>query len=148
MTSNTFSVCFSDTKISAAAARDLFLIPDDCGGLACFEGIVRNHNHGKAVSHISYEAYETLARKECERIIAEVTKLWPIKKLYINHRIGTLAIGDTAVIIFAASHHRKEAFLGCQYVIDELKKRVPIWKKEFYVDGSHDWTYCQENHHH
>lgn len=113
-----------------------------CGGYCCFEGIIRNHNHGKEVSFLSYEAYEELALSELKRIAANALETFDLSFARAHHRIGRLEIGDVAVIIQVQAKHRDEAFRGCRYIIDELKKTVPIWKKEHYQDGQHSWTRC------
>ena len=116
---------------------------ESCGGYAIFEGIVRNHNHGKKVSKLEYTCYEPLALKELNKILDEANEKFGTRFIEIVHRVGDLAIGEPAVFIHALTSHRREAFGACEYVIDELKKRVPIWKKEFYTDGTIDWPRCQ-----
>lgn len=121
--------------------RDLPLLPD-CGGHVTFEGMIRNVNHGKAVTRLDYEVYDTLAVKELERIGREAAQRFELRYVRVLHRKGRLDIGEPAVIVQVLSRHRREAFDGCRYVIDELKARVPIWKKEYYDDGSSAWTQC------
>jgi adenylyltransferase/sulfurtransferase len=113
------------------------------GGYAAFEGWVRNHNEGHAVVRLEYEAFEALAAQEAERIITEATARFGIVKAACVHRIGSLAIGDLAVWVGVSSRHRAEAFAACRYIIDELKHRVPIWKKEHYVNGDSGWVNCE-----
>jgi molybdopterin synthase catalytic subunit len=108
------------------------------GGVAAFVGTVRNHHGGRDVLRLDYSAYGPMAEAECARIVAEAESRWSVS-VALQHRIGRLEIGDAAVAIAAASAHRDEAFLGCRYVIEEVKRRVPIWKKEFYADGSSEW---------
>ena len=105
------------------------------GARAIFEGVVRNNNEGQEVTKLEYDCYESLAIKEGNLILNEATKKYALKDVFCVHRIGSLEIGETAVIVIAASKHRDEAFKACRYVIDEVKIRVPIWKKEHYVDG-------------
>lgn len=109
------------------------------GGVACFLGTVRNHQHGREVVRLEYSAYRPMAEAECGRIVAEAESRWPAA-VRLLHRIGELAVGDTAVAIAAASAHRDEAFLACRYVIEEVKRRVPIWKREVYADGTIEWV--------
>jgi molybdopterin synthase catalytic subunit len=109
------------------------------GGVASFLGTVRNHHQGRQVLRLEYSAYNPMAEAECARIVAEAEARWDVS-IVLQHRIGTLEIGDIAVAIAAASAHRDEAFLACRYVIEEVKQRVPIWKREVYVDGSVDWV--------
>ena len=108
-----------------------------CGGIALFVGTIRNHNEGEDVTHLEFSSYDGMALKEMRKICVAAGETFGLKKLALYHRKGTLAIGDVAVIVAVSSPHRKEAFAGCAYVIDELKKHVPIWKKEFRADGTH-----------
>lgn len=117
----------------------------ECGGYVCFEGIVRNINNGKQVLGLEYEAYEDLAVSEIKRIAQEANLHFGIHYARVHHRVGPLSIGDTAVIIQILGGHRGECFEACRYVIDQLKIRAPIWKKEFYTDGTTDWTRCTHN---
>jgi molybdopterin synthase catalytic subunit len=112
--------------------------PED-GALCLFLGVVRNENKGKRVRGLEYEAYEEMAVPLMEQIIHEAEEKWPRSVVSVVHRLGSLAIGETSVAVVATSPHRKEAFEACRFVIDTVKARVPIWKKEFYEDGS-AWT--------
>ncbi len=114
-----------------------------CGGYASFEGWVRDHNEGQRVTHLEYEAFEPLAVKEGERILAEAIERFGIEHAACVHRVGDLAIGDMAVWVGASSRHRDEAFLACRYIIDEVKHRLPIWKKEHYQNGDSGWVNCE-----
>lgn len=109
------------------------------GGVASFLGTVRNHHGGRAVKRLEYSAYEPMVEAECARIVAEAQSRWPVA-VALQHRIGALEIGDTAVAVAAASAHRDEAFVACRHVIEELKRRVPIWKQEVYTDGRVEWV--------
>lgn len=109
------------------------------GAVVTFEGTVRNHSAGRPVLRLAYEAFSPLAVKEGERILAEARERFAIARLACTHRTGTLAIGEVAVWVGVAAAHRGAAFDACRYVIDELKQRVPIWKKEFYSDGESGW---------
>lgn len=111
----------------------------DRGGIACFLGIVRNHHGGRDVLRLDYSAYVPMAEAECSRILAEARERWPVA-VALEHRIGPLAIGDAAVAVAAAAAHRDAAFSACRYVIEETKRRVPIWKREYYADGSVAWV--------
>jgi molybdopterin synthase catalytic subunit len=113
------------------------------GGYASFEGWVRNHNEGLAVTRLEYEAFELLANKEGERIVNEAIARFGVLKAACVHRVGSLAIGDLAVWVGVSSRHRAEAFAACRYIIDEVKHRVPIWKKEHYVNGDSGWVNCE-----
>lgn len=109
------------------------------GGTAVFLGAVRDHHGGRAVLRLDYSAYEPMAEAECARIVAEAESRWPVK-VALQHRVGTLVVGDIAVAVVAAGAHRDEAFIACRYVIEEVKRRVPIWKRESYADGSVEWV--------
>ncbi|MFI5210045.1 MAG: molybdenum cofactor biosynthesis protein MoaE [Gemmatimonadales bacterium] len=109
------------------------------GGIATFFGIVRDHQDGRTVSGLEYSAYEPMAEAECARILAEASAQWPVT-VTLEHRLGRLAIGDIAVAIAAAADHRAASFDACRYVIEQVKRRVPIWKREDYADGSSEWV--------
>lgn len=113
---------------------------NECGGVVTFLGVVRNRaNDGRDVDGLEYEAHEAMALAEFETIASEVRERFPAVRLAIVHRTGALAVGETAVAVCAAAPHRGEAFDACEYAIDELKARAPIWKKERYTDGSGEW---------
>lgn len=115
----------------------------DAGGFVTFEGRVRETHHGREVCELEYEAYGELVITEGEKVLGEATERFGLLSAEAIHRIGRLGIGDTAVWIGVSAAHRKEAFAGCEYIIDELKQRLPIWKKEFYVDGESEWIGCE-----
>jgi molybdopterin synthase catalytic subunit len=133
---------FTTTAIEIPTLRAALADPA-CGGFAAFEGWVRDHNEGARVQHLEYEAYEVLAVREGERIIAEARSRFGVTRAGCVHRLGRLAIGDVAVWVGATSPHRNEAFLACRYIIDEVKHRLPIWKKEHYVSGDSGWVNCE-----
>jgi molybdopterin synthase catalytic subunit len=109
------------------------------GGITSFLGTVRDHHGGRAVLRLDYSAYGPMAEAEIARIVAEAESRWDVR-VAVQHRIGQLEIGDVAVAIAVASGHRDEAFVACRYVIEELKRRVPIWKKEYFADGTVSWV--------
>ena len=109
------------------------------GARSVFEGTVRDTNDGHDVTKLEYECYESLAIKEGNKILGEAIEKFGLIDAFCIHRIGTLEIGETAVVVVATSGHRDEAFKGCRYIIDEVKCRVPIWKKEHYQDGETEW---------
>ena len=113
-----------------------------CGGFCLFEGWVRETNEGRAVSGLDYEAYAELALAEGERIIDEAIARYGVADARCVHRVGRLAVGDTAVWIGVVSPHRDEAFRACRYIIDQIKQRLPIWKKEHYLVGESSWVAC------
>ncbi|MEZ4368316.1 MAG: molybdopterin converting factor subunit 1 [Kofleriaceae bacterium] len=110
-----------------------------CGGLVTFSGMVRRESRGTTVEHLEYEAYGDMARAELRRLVAELEAELPGVRLAVEHRVGHLEVGELAVVIAAAAPHRAEAFTACRAMIDRLKDRVPIWKKEVGVDGS-EWV--------
>lgn len=130
------------------------------GGVASFVGVVRNHHEGKDVLRLFYEAYSAMAEKVMGEIIAEVIAKTGARAIRAIHRTGWLEIGDAAVAIVAEAPHRAEAFAACRATIDEIKHRLPVWKKELYTDGSDAWVRCHhpgeqhceakdgEHHHH
>lgn len=113
----------------------------EAGAYVAFEGWVRENNEGKEVTALEYEAYEELAVKEGSKILNEAKK-FDILKAQCVHRVGRLAIGDMAVMVAVSSAHRKEAFEACEFIINEIKKRVPIWKREYYADDTTSWVNC------
>lgn len=113
------------------------------GAYVAFEGWIRNKNEGHEVLRLEYEAYDIIAIKEGQKVIAEAREKYPILQAHCVHRTGLLEIGECAVWVGVASAHRDEAFLACRYIIDEVKVRLPIWKKEHYVDGHSGWVNCE-----
>ncbi len=113
------------------------------GGYVAFEGWVRDHNEGQQVLRLAYEAYPSLAKKEGQKIINEALDKFEILKAACVHRTGLLEIGELAVWVGVSSAHRDAAFTACRYIIDEIKVRAPIWKKEFYVSGDSGWVDCE-----
>ena len=110
----------------------------ECGATVTFVGLVRDHNAGRRVLWLEYEAYPPLAEKTFERIARESSERWPSARLAIHHRIGRLAIGEASVAITAAASHRAEAFAACRYAIERVKQVAPIWKHEHFA-GGHVW---------
>ena len=106
------------------------------GAIYIFVGTTRNHSHGKKVVALEYDAYQPMAQKFMTKIAEEIQSRCNIARISIVHRIGRVEIGEASVVIAVSAAHRKEAFEACRFAIDELKKVVPIWKKEFYEDGN------------
>jgi len=106
------------------------------GALCLFVGIVRGENGGRPVLRLEYEAYEEMALASMDQIAAEARERWPVTDVRIVHRLGLIEVGEASVAVAVTSPHRGQAFDACRYVIDTLKKVVPIWKKEFYADGA------------
>jgi len=105
------------------------------GAIAAFSGLVRDHNQGRRVEFLVYEAYEALAVRTLERIVDEARQAWSDTRVGVHHRIGRLEIGQASIIIVAASPHRANAFAACRYTIERVKQIVPIWKREYFEGG-------------
>ena len=110
------------------------------GACVTFEGRVRDQNDGRAVRSLDYEVYAPLAEREGEKIIAEALGRFHATRVVCVHRTGSLALGDIAVWVAVTAGHRSAAFEACRFIIDEVKARVPIWKKEHYADGAAEWV--------
>jgi molybdopterin synthase catalytic subunit len=109
------------------------------GAVNVFIGTVRNSTQGKNVLWLEYEAYESMAVSEIRRIIDEAASQWPLLGWAVSHRVGTLKPGEISVAVAVSSPHRKDSFKACQYIIDTLKERAPIWKKEIF-EGGEEWV--------
>lgn len=133
---------FSTTPIDDSTSRRELADPA-CGGFAAFEGWVRNTNEGNEVESLEYEAFELLAAKEGQRIVAEACARFGVRNALCVHRVGALRVGELAVWVGVSAPHRDEAFRACRYIIDEVKHRVPIWKKEIYANGDSGWVNCE-----
>ncbi len=132
----------SEDSIDVMALRAA-LGSDADGAVVTFEGIVRNHNEGKQVRSLFYEACSELAQGEAEAIFQEAEARFGLTRIVCVHRVGALQVGDTAVFVGVSTAHRGESFDGCRFIIDAIKHRLPIWKKEEYLDGSTSWVNCQ-----
>ncbi len=138
-------VAVSAAPIDAAALVD-FVSSPECGAVVLFLGTVRNHSRGKTdVTHLEYEAYDGVVESKLAEIVAEAMARWPVPRVAAVHRVGSLAVGESSVAVAVASPHRADAFEAGRYLIDELKKRVPIWKKEHWPGGA-EWV--REDHEH
>jgi molybdopterin synthase catalytic subunit len=124
----------TDKKISIDEILD-HLEDNSSGGVVLFLGRVRDHAEGKAVREMDYEAYPSMASAKMREIENTASEKWPIRKIAIVHRTGNLKLGEVSVVVAVASAHRKDAFEACRFAIDTLKETVPIWKKEYFVDG-------------
>ena len=133
---------FSSSTLQPESCRDALREPA-AGGYASFEGWVRDHNDGRRVRRLEYEAFEALAIKEGSRIVQQAIEKFGICRAACVHRVGNLAVGELAVWVGVSAAHRQEAFAACRYIIDEVKHRVPIWKKEHYEDGDSGWVNCE-----
>ncbi len=130
VTADPLDLAALNAEIGAGANAD--------GAIASFAGLVRDHNQGRRVTFLEYEAYEPLAVKALQRIVEEARSAWPSTRLGVHHRIGRLEIGEASIIIVAASAHRADAFAACRYTIERVKQIVPIWKHEHF-DGGEVW---------
>ena len=117
------------------------------GAVVLFSGESRNHNEGKAVKYLEYEAHETLANKIIDEIIDTAKNKWELHDVFCVHRTGKVDICQSAVVIITLSSHRDEAYTASRYIIDRLKHEAPIWKKEFFEDGTIEWSKgCEHEH--
>jgi molybdopterin synthase catalytic subunit len=135
-----FSVSATAIDVDAAKKR---VADHACGALVVFEGWIRDHNEGQRVERLEYEIYKPVAEKEGARIIDEAIGKFGVSHAICVHREGLLELGDVAVIVCVSSPHRGEAFDACRYIIDNIKTRLPIWKKEHYVSGVSEWVNCE-----
>jgi molybdopterin synthase catalytic subunit len=113
---------------------------ESCGATSLFLGTVRDQNDGRAVTGIDYSAYELMAERETRRIVEEAATTFGVERTCVVHRIGKLGLGDVSVAIAVAHARRGPAMDATRYIIEELKKRVPVWKREHYADGTRDWV--------
>jgi molybdopterin synthase catalytic subunit len=130
----------SESPIDIGALNQT-LRANEAGAFTSFEGWVRNHNDGRAVDGLRYEAYVALAENEGEKILQEAMQRFACIDAHCVHRIGELAIGDCAVWVGVSAAHRDAAFAACRWIIDEVKSRVAIWKHEHYEDGDKQWLH-------
>jgi molybdopterin synthase catalytic subunit len=130
----------SDAPMDADALR-VSLEDQRAGACVTFEGWVRNHNEARAVRRLDYQAYDALAEQEGEAILADALAKFDIRAAHCVHRVGALAIGEMAVWVGVSADHRGAAFDACRWIIDEVKRRVPIWKNEHYADGESGWLH-------
>ncbi len=127
-----FELTKEPIDITSVARR---IVPDECGATVTLDGYVRKFTKERETLHLVYEAYEPMALKELEKLIERAKQDFEISNVGIVHRLGKLEIGETSIVISVAAPHRKAAFAACEWLIRELKRTVPIWKKEIYADG-------------
>jgi len=113
---------------------------EEDGAVLLFLGVVRNHNEGRRVHSVEYEGYEEMARKELAAIAEEASARFALEHLVVHHRLGRLTVGEVSVVVAASSPHRGPAFDAVRMVMEEIKKRLPVWKKEGYEDGDSGWV--------
>ena len=116
-----------------------------CGAVSSFVGIVRDEDRGKRVKKLRYECYPSMAEKMVARLIREAQNRWSVRDVRVLHRVGDLAIGDAAVAVAVSSAHRDDAFAACRFMIEGIKTKVPIWKKQFFEDGTEEWVLCNHS---
>ncbi len=128
-------IAISNKKLSVEDCSD-FVKEPNCGAINLFVGTVRNQTNKKEVTKLDFSSYEPMALKEMQKIAEKALDKFDISKIAIHHFVGELQIGEIPVIIAVSSAHRTAGFEACQFAIDTLKETVPIWKKEYFVDGS------------
>jgi molybdopterin synthase catalytic subunit len=133
-------ILITHTPLDPDAVTALVRAPNN-GAVVTFLGATRNETEGRPVRHLEYEAYQEMAERELRKILGEMEERWGITDAAVAHRLGHLEIGDISLVVAVASPHRKEAFAACAYAVDRIKETVPIWKKEFFSDGS-VWVGC------
>ena len=127
-----YEITTEPLDVGAIARR---VVPLNCGAIVTLDGFVRQFTRGRETEYLVYEAYEPMALKEMEKLISRARAEFEIENVTIVHRLGRLEIGETSVVIAVAAPHRRAAFEACEWLIKELKRTVPIWKKEVYADG-------------
>ena len=135
-------ICMTSAPINPQALRQRLCNPA-AGAYCAFEGWVRNRNDGREVLQLEYASCDAVAVAESKAIFAEAKRQFPYLQAHAVHRTGILDIGDCAVWVGVVAAHRDEAFHACRYIIDALKHRLPIWKKEHYVGGDSGWVNCE-----
>lgn len=124
------------------ALLDKGLRDSHCGAVATFAGRVRDHHDGRSVDRLVYEAYTKLAQDQGERIVEDAMQRFDIRHAFSVHRLGELGVGECSIWVGVSAAHRKPALAACEYIIDNIKSQVPIWKKEFFSDGTTQWVNC------
>ncbi|HST24332.1 MAG TPA: molybdenum cofactor biosynthesis protein MoaE [Blastocatellia bacterium] len=127
-----FEITREPIHIAGLRAR---LLTGESGAVVIFDGVARNNTKGRRTLYLEYEGYTEMALKTMAQISSEIHEKWPINRVGIIHRLGRIEISESSVVIVVTSAHRRAAFEACHYAIDRLKKIVPIWKKEYFVDG-------------
>ncbi len=125
-----------------------FLAPANnfsAGAEVLFFGVIRNHSEGRKVKFLNYEAYAPMAERLLEELVKEAQRAWPLEQVRLLHRTGRLELGDIAVAIGVHSAHRDEAYQASRFLIEQIKHQVPIWKKEYFEDGTSEWSLCSHD---
>lgn len=116
------------------------LASEEDGAVLVFLGVVRNRNQGRGVTGLEYEAYQEMGEKVLAQIAGEAGESFGTDRILVRHRVGVLEVGEVSTLIAVATPHREEAYRASRYIIEEIKKRLPVWKKEHYVDGERRWV--------
>ena len=126
-------------QLEINVAEIVALVQDNgSGAVVTFVGVVRDHSAGRTVTKLLYEAHESMAETQIGNICDVAKEKWGVQNIAVRHRTGMLQVGDVVAVIAVSAPHRREAFQACEFIIDRVKKEVPIWKKEFYADGG-EW---------
>ncbi len=133
----------TNTKIEENSAINFPLEEYHAGAAVLFLGKVRDHSQGKQVLYLEYEAYEAMAEQMIQELINKAKALWPVDQVRVQHRLGKVGLGEIAVLIEVQSAHRDEAYQASRFLIEEIKHKVPIWKKEYFADGTSAWGVCR-----
>lgn len=126
--------------IGAERVLSSYQVPKECGASLVFLGIARSAPEDGPVVELYYEAFPEMAIKVMEEIREEALNLFPVKEVFIHHKLGIVRVGEPSFMVVVFGGHRDETFRACRYVVDEVKKRVPIWKKEVFEDGKSEWV--------
>ena len=110
------------------------------GAVVLFSGEARNHNHGKEVASLEFEVYEAMAEKKIAEIVSDARERWNLHYAHCVHKVGPVEISESCVVVLTSSSHRDEAYAANRYIIDRVKDEAPIWKKERFIDGGHEWV--------
>lgn len=125
-------------------AADAFLRDPACGAVTVFVGTTRQFTDGKETVELAYDAYVPMARQEMERLADEARSRWSVERVVMHHRLGVVPLAEASVVIGVATPHRRDGFAAAAFLIDTLKRQVPIWKREHYADGSTEWVQGDE----
>ncbi len=148
---DSFAPCHSE-RSEESPSKDPSVVPsglpqDDMGfssgAEVVFIGKVRDHSAGRKVLFLEYEAYEAMAENSIENLIGEAKSHWKVGAVSVLHRLGKVALGEIAVLIKVESAHRDEAYQASRFLIEEIKHKVPVWKKEYFADGTTEWSLCK-----
>ena len=132
-----YALCTTALPVGEAVA---FLTTPEAGGVSLFVGTTRQWTEERETARLRYEAYEPMALAELDRLARDAAERWPVARCCLLHRLGDVPVGEASVVVGVATPHRAEAFAACRWLIDTLKERVPIWKREVFADGTEAWV--------